>query len=134
MPYDNEKADSPGKWLAHAEADIAMASIPLPSGARYEQLCFFAQQATEKSLKALLLFLGLDFPFTHNIQLLVSLLPSAIHSLPEFTDAEMLTTYAVLTRYPGEMEPVTKLQYVEALRIATVIVNWIKSYITTTNQ
>ena len=73
MPHENEKADSSATWLAYAAADLTMASIPLPEGARYEQLSYFAQQAAEKSLKALLLFLDIDFPFTHHIQLLVGL-------------------------------------------------------------
>jgi len=34
MPHDEEKADSPLKWLSYAAADLTMASIPLPSGAR----------------------------------------------------------------------------------------------------
>jgi len=129
MPHDKE--DSSEKWLAYAASDLTMASIPLPEGARYEQLCFFAQQATEKSLKALLLFLGIDFPFTHNIQLLVSLLPAEIQSLPVFTDAELLTPYAVLTRYPGAMEPATVQQYEDSLQSATAVFNWIKDYIAT---
>jgi len=131
MPHNNGKEDSAEKWLDFAASDLTMASLSLPHGARYEQLCFFAQQATEKSLKALLLFLGINFPVTHNIQLLISLLPAEIQSLPVFSDADLLTPYAVLTRYPSAMEPVTAEQYADALQSATAVVNWINIYITT---
>ena len=36
MPRDDDKADSPIKWLEYATADLTMASITLPRGARYE--------------------------------------------------------------------------------------------------
>jgi HEPN domain-containing protein len=38
--------------LAHARSDLTFARLPLPEGAFYEGLCFHAQQAAEKALKA----------------------------------------------------------------------------------
>jgi HEPN domain-containing protein len=124
MPRDLGRADSPQRWMNNARADLVMARIVLPEGAMYEQLCFFAQQAVEKSIKALLLHLAVDFPFTHNIQLLVNLLPYDVASLPVFEEAAILTPYAVLTRYPGELEVVTAEKYSEAVRIASAVVEW----------
>ena len=46
------------QWMASARSDLAIAGITLPPEAMYEQLCFHAQQAAEKALKALLLSLG----------------------------------------------------------------------------
>jgi HEPN domain-containing protein len=115
--------------MRNARADLVMAKIRLPEGAMYEQLCFFAQQAAEKSIKALLLNLAIDFPFTHNIGLLVNLLPSDIQSVPVFDEAATLTPYAVVTRYPGELEPVTDDKYAEAVRIASDVVEWISALI-----
>ena len=88
----------------------------------YEMLCFHAQQAVEKSLKGLLLFLGIDFSLTHNLQLLISLLPDELQALPVFKEAVNLTPYAVMTRYPGEIEMVSKEQYQESIRIASAVV------------
>jgi HEPN domain-containing protein len=48
-----------------------LARMPLPAGAKYEQLLFHAQQAAEKALKAILILEGVDFPFTHNLQRLI---------------------------------------------------------------
>lgn len=129
MPRDEGRADSPQRWMKNARADLAMARIGLPEGAMYEQLCFFAQQAVEKSIKALLLHLAIDFPFTHSIQFLVSLLPSDVGALPVFEEASILTPYAVLTRYPGELEAVTAEDYSEAARIASAVVEWTDAYI-----
>ncbi|MHB9036024.1 MAG: HEPN domain-containing protein [Armatimonadota bacterium] len=66
MQRDSGRADAPSRWLRNARADLAIAGIKLPPGGQYEQLCFHAQQAAEKSIKAVLLKLEIDFPFTHN--------------------------------------------------------------------
>lgn len=42
-------------WIAHARGDLAEA--PPPFGVPLELLCFHAQQAAEKALKAVLLSL-----------------------------------------------------------------------------
>ena len=72
MPHDATRADSPERWIEYARADMALAGAPLPEGARLEQLCFHAQQEAEKSLKAVLRYLGLEFPFTHSLQALAT--------------------------------------------------------------
>ena len=58
MPHDSDRADAPSRWLSNARADLAIARITLPPGGLYEQLCFHAQQAAEKSIKAVLLDFG----------------------------------------------------------------------------
>ncbi len=52
MPQDRPVPGSAEDWLARAEGDLALARVPLPEGAFYEDLCFHAQQAAEKALKA----------------------------------------------------------------------------------
>lgn len=105
-------------------ADLALAKAPLPDGGLYEHLCFHAQQAAEKSLKAVLLSRGIQFPFTHSLQALLDLLPDDLRSRPEMCEAVDLTPYAVITRYPGEYEPVTEDDYREAIRVADALVGW----------
>jgi hypothetical protein len=41
-----------------------------------------------------------------------------------------LTPYAVTTRYPGEVEPVTAEERTEAVRAATIVVHWAESLLT----
>ena len=67
-----------------------------------EQLCFHAQQAVEKALKAVLVSRGIDFPLTHDLENLLEILRESGAEVPEQLDEiGELTPYAVETRYPG---------------------------------
>ena len=39
-------------------------------------------------------------------------------------EAERLTLYAVITRYPAAVRPVTEQEYMEAVEIAESVVHW----------
>ena len=67
MPQDRPLPGSAEDWLARAEGDLALARAPLPEGAFYEDLCFHAQQAAEKSLKAVYQYFGKRFRYTHDL-------------------------------------------------------------------
>jgi hypothetical protein len=45
-----------------------------------EGLCFHAQQAAEKSIKAVLIDRGVSFPRTHNIRTLLELIPPGVQT------------------------------------------------------
>jgi len=47
----------------------------------------------------------------------------------ELEEAVGLTTYAVMARYPGDLEPVTEDEYLEALSLAEKVINWAKDQI-----
>jgi len=99
---------TPEDWLARAEGDLALAKVPLPEGGYYEDLCFHAQQAAEKAIKAIYVRHGLAFRYTHDLgELIASLEKAGIKVPPEITDATILTGYAWEARYPGTSEPVT---------------------------
>jgi HEPN domain-containing protein len=49
-----------------------------------EGLCFHAQQAAEKALKAVLIAKGIPPPKTHNIRILLDLLPQDVILPKEF--------------------------------------------------
>jgi HEPN domain-containing protein len=129
MPRDSGRADSPERWLANARADFALARVALPPGGLFEHLCFHAQQAVEKSIKAVLIANCIEFPFTHSIQALLDLLPPNLASSTELADAVDLTPYAVAGRYPGESEPVTESDWRAAIHIAESVVRWADSVI-----
>jgi len=66
---------------------------------------FHAQQAVEKAIKAFLTSSGIDYPFTHDLELLAALADHAGTSLPvELDDVPRLTPYAASLRY-GEIAP-----------------------------
>jgi len=91
-------------WIAKAESDLRNVELVLPADdAPFDTVCFHAQQAAEKHLKALLTFLGVQFRRTHDLSELVLLLP-ADSSLPAAVgDLSALTDAAVAVRYPDDL-------------------------------
>jgi HEPN domain-containing protein len=99
-------------------------------GVLYEDLCFNAQQAAEKALKSVCLAKGMEFPKTHSVVHLVDLLVAGgTDVLEAVKDADVLTQYAVQSRYPGWAEKVTQEEYREALELAAKVVFWAESVI-----
>ncbi len=90
-----------------------------------EDLCFNTQQAAEKALKAVCLFKGLEFPRTHYIVRLLDILEmSGVVISTAIKSADILSQYAVQTRYPGTLEEITPNEYEEALALAAKVVFW----------
>lgn len=74
-------------WLRRARSDLQLGRVALRSkGVLPEDACFHAQQCAEKALKALLLSLGVDFPRTHVIEVLLDLLKSQGLNIPTGVD------------------------------------------------
>lgn len=126
MLPDDPAPGSYEDWLRHAYSDLEIARIEPSPRMLLEGLCYHAQQAVEKSLKALLVSRAIPFPKTHSIRMLLDLLPQDL-SIPEVVqDAASLTEYAVTSRYPGEVEPVDDDEYREAIRLAEEVVSWVE--------
>ncbi|MBM4457400.1 MAG: HEPN domain-containing protein [Chloroflexi bacterium] len=124
MPPEAHAPGSPADWLRHAYSDLALASTtPLPQ-ILLEQLCFHAQQAAEKALKAILVAYNVSVPRTHNLRTLFDLLPADVPVPPDIQEAAGLSDYAVASRYPGISEPVEAEEYREAVDLAEVVVYW----------
>lgn len=122
---------SPREWLSHAESDLRLAKLaandPYIIGG---QVCFHAQQAAEKSIKAALLCRGIEFPLTHDIEELLKLAEDQGVIIPEeVQEADHLTPYAVETRYPGYLQEITGDDVSNALRIAEQTVSWAKGFL-----
>lgn len=96
-------------WLAKAATDLLVCERLLTEGVEFsEAVAFHAQQAAEKSLKALLVARQVEFPKTHDIERLLELVAFDDGSLAEaLVDAPELTPYGVEYRYPGEYAPVS---------------------------
>lgn len=109
MPPEAHAPGSPADWLRHAYSDLALASITPPPQILLEQLCFHAQQAAEKALKAILVAYAISVPRTHNLKSLFDLLPPDLPVPSDSQEAAGLTDYAVASRYPGATEPVMGL-------------------------
>ncbi len=91
----------------------------------YEDLCFDLQQSVEKSLKSLLTYKNIEFPKTHSLNVLSSLLLQSGEDLPEdVIESVGLTMYAVQTRYPGEYDEITKDDYEKAKSLAMRVLQY----------
>lgn len=90
-------------WLAKADNDLKTAVHTLTLGADCptDTICFHAQQCVEKHIKALFVFRATAFPKSHDIHLLLALLPPKLRPKLEVKVQERLTQYATVLRYPG---------------------------------
>ncbi len=110
--------------MSRARSNLVQSKTP-QSGVYFEDLCFQAQQAAEKSLKALLLAREGSFPYTHDLARLLGLIEGG--EAPErIREAARLTDYAVEARYPGVSEPVEQKEYEEAVKLAEGVVSWVE--------
>lgn len=127
MPAD---PSDPRAWLERAHSNLLLAQKGKRKGVMLEDLCFNAQQAAEKALKAVCLHHELDFPRTHSILRLIDILETAKIKVPkQVQSADILTQYAVQTRYPGPVEEITSEEYQESLEISARVVFWAESII-----
>lgn len=106
-------------WIRKAEADFLnirnnLAAQEIP----WDTVCFHAQQAAEKLLKAFLVAHGRPAPRVHD---LVALLASCVEIEPRLAvlegDCRRLTTFGTAVRYPtpwGEPTPEEGRELVEA--------------------
>ena len=105
----NDKRSHARAWLAKAESDRLAAQRLLDAGGPFDAVCFHAQQACEKALKAVLALTDVDIPRTHNLEELQlrcirELSDRAVPALGTL-DLSELTPYAVETRYDAEFWP-----------------------------
>ena len=100
-------------WLAKAEGDYRTAGRELNAAdaPNYDAVCFHAQQAIEKYMKALLLSRGHVPPRSHDLlkleQLLSEVCPGWFWATEEL---RFLNVAAVEFRYPGESAELPEAQ------------------------
>lgn len=109
-----------GEWVKKAENDLKNAAytLEMDDECPTDTVCFHAQQVVEKYLKALLVFKGIPFPKSHNIEDIIALLPPSNRPRLAEKDQDKLTEYATVTRYPGDYEPISLDEAKKAVRIA----------------
>lgn len=114
-------------WLKRARSSLVQSEIGINNpNIMLEDLCFNAQQATEKSLKSLFAFEGIEIPKTHSIGFIIKKLKEIGYILPEnLLEAALLTEYSVKTRYPGEYEEISKEDYKEAVDLAKKVYKYV---------
>jgi HEPN domain-containing protein len=109
-------------WFRFADEDIRLARYASTMRETpYRLIAYHAQQCAEKYLKGYLVYLRVDFPYTHNVARLLELCREHGSSLDGLSDAEELTPYAITLRYPGEDEEVTADDAVRAMEVAELV-------------
>ncbi len=125
MPHSTPIPGSAADWLARARGDLALSRVPLPEGGFYEDLCFHAQQAAEKALKAVYVSRGWTFRYIHDLEELITGLQQGGIGIPEeIQQAVILTSYAFESRYPGIGDPVRNDDHVQAVALAERVLRW----------
>ncbi|MHB9294292.1 hypothetical protein Holit_03418 [Hollandina sp. SP2] len=116
-------------WMDRARSSLAISKTRYDKNVFYEDLCFQAQQAIEKALKALLIFYKVEPEKTHNLVALIKKLSKYITIPEEINETVILNDYAVQTRYPGDYTPIEEEEYNNAIIIAEKSINWIEKNI-----
>jgi HEPN domain-containing protein len=89
-------------WLQRAESNLEIARRARGEKVFLEDLCFEAQQAAEKALKALLICLSGDYPRVHSFTLLLERLEQHVVVPETIREVIELSDYAVQIRYTGD--------------------------------
>ena len=98
-----EKKEYISNWLFRAREDISVMHNLEQSGIEYyvSTICFHAQQAVEKYLKAYLILHDIDFPRTHDVDYLLLECQKIDANQFDF-DFRSLTEFGVSVRYPDD--------------------------------
>lgn len=111
------------RLLRLARDDRQAARTLLDGDAPESTIGFHCQQAVEKALKAVLAVEGWEFPYTHNLGLLIQLCGDADASLPaQLADVDRLTPFAAQMRYGTTQAPDVDL--VSAVEWAGATIDW----------
>jgi HEPN domain-containing protein len=119
-------------WFKQALQDLEQAEESSRSG-RHEWACFAAQQAAEKAVKALHLYLGQE-AWGHVVAKLLKELPQETAVNEAMVDkGRVLDNFYIPTRYPSShpagapFEHYGKLQSEEAIRYACEIIEFVRN-------
>lgn len=108
--------------------DFAARSLLPVEGVADAILGFHAQQAVEKSLKAVLASADVQFPYTHDLDGLIELCRGQGLKVPDaLEDADQLSPYGVRMRYGASHD--TRLDRDQALGWSAAAVEWARGIV-----
>ena len=97
-----ERARLVREWVRKAESDLRVCKVLMRERSQddlYDGACFHAEQCVEKMIKAVLVWRNIDFEKTHDIPVLVSLMPQDDRPTLSAQEQGELKSYAVDARY-----------------------------------
>jgi len=119
----SDKSDLVNNWIIKADHDLGTAKITYLHIPEYlDTVTFHCQQAVEKYLKSYLIYLEIDFKFTHDSVYLLDLITTNDKAFSEFYErVSELESYAVEVRYPNETIFLSKEKVESAIRTAEAV-------------
>jgi HEPN domain-containing protein len=109
------------EWLDHAREDLRAAETHHQhAGLAPRGVCWFAQQAAEKAMKALLVLEQIEYPFTHDLVAIHERLPRPLDAASRH-DLRRLSEFAIRGRYPGPWPEPNRQDAEDALAAAREI-------------
>lgn len=119
------------EWARYAEEDLEMTKLALEEKGPPNQICFHAQQAAEKYLKAYIIFNNQEFEKSHQLGYLLDLCSKLDASFEELKeDVFYLTRFYIETRYPGDIPQFgineAKKAYEATLRVKDFVMGKVK--------
>ena len=115
-------AEAAGRWLRFARDDLELAEAGATTSDFAPHIgCFHAQQAAEKALKAILVFLQIYFPFRHDLDEVRDLVPPGWDVSTVHPDLSWLSQWATAGRYPGNWPEATDQDARDAARQARAV-------------
>ena len=114
------------EWLKRAYSSLELAKFSNNELVFYEDLCYQAQQAAEKGLKALLIYYGIEPQKTHSLFILLQELENFTELNDEIKEVLKLYNFAIQTRYPGDYDTIEKDEYEESILIAEKCLKWVE--------
>ena len=114
------------EWYSKATSDLKVVSHEMEwDDPTTDAVCFHAQQAVEKLLKAWLICCDVDFPPTHNIEILLVACERTDSAFAQLRHVETLTPYSVDVRYADDFYMPT----IEEAREAALLAREAESFV-----
>ena len=128
LDLDEAVLEVVAQWVLKAESDLKTAALLLRvrRDCPTDIVCFHVQQCVEKYLKAMLVLNAIEFPRTHQISLLLALVPAQVRPVLTPQEQDRLTEYAVTTRYPGDYDPISREEARQAVQTARRLRNQVR--------
>ena len=116
------------RWLRFSKRDLDVALMVMNNpDTSPHHVCWLCQQSAEKALKAALVFEGITFPYTHDLDVLKKLLPKGWAVRDAHSELFILAEQAVEARYPGAWSEPTNADAVVAESKARLVYDSVES-------
>jgi HEPN domain-containing protein len=107
------------RWMRQATSDLRTADLVM-SEQDFDPgpVCYHSQQAADKAMKAVFVFLQVQYEMTHNLEVLAAPIPQGWAVKRVRGNLKKLSDWAVKARYPGTWLDPTRRDAQQALRLS----------------